>query len=80
MVGDVDDVDVVEIAHLLVGSEVAVAAVVVDDDAFKRLGMAARAATSTTGTILKSGKLVQSGKADATHFFYRPRPGSSASY
>ena len=37
VVRDVDDVDVVEVAHLLVGGEVAVATVVVDDDAFQWL-------------------------------------------
>ncbi len=42
MVGDIDDVDIGEVTHLLVGREVAAAAVVVDDDALKRFGAAAR--------------------------------------
>ncbi len=42
MIGDVDDVDVGEVTHLLVGGEVAAAAVVVDDDALERFGATAR--------------------------------------
>ena len=42
VIGDVDDVDIFEVTHLLVGREVAAAAVVFDDDAFKRFRTAAR--------------------------------------
>ena len=53
MIGDVDDVDIGEVTHLLVGGEVAAAAVVVDDDALKRFGAA------TGKTLTASEKVKQ---------------------
>ncbi len=52
MIGDVDDVDVGEVTHLLVGREVAAAAVVVDDDALERFGAA-------TGKTLAASEKVE---------------------